>query len=35
MQQYIDLVNRILKEGESRDDRTGVGIIGIFDHQLS
>lgn len=35
MQQYVNLVNRILKEGEVRDDRTGVGIIGVFDHQLS
>jgi thymidylate synthase len=33
MKQYIDLVNRILKEGGASDDRTGTGTIKIFGHQ--
>lgn len=34
MQQYRDLVTRILREGEVREDRTGVGTKGIFGHQM-
>lgn len=34
MQQYIDLVNRVVNEGESRGDRTGTGTHGIFGHFL-
>lgn len=30
MQQYVDLVNRVLREGEPRADRTGVGTIAVF-----
>lgn len=30
MQQYIDLVNRVLREGEPRADRTGVGTLAVF-----
>ena len=34
MKQYLDLLQRVLKEGEKRDDRTGTGTIGVFGHQL-
>lgn len=34
MQQYIDLINRVLTDGVQRDDRTGTGTIGIFGHQM-
>ena len=30
MQQYVDLVNRALREGEPRTDRTGVGTLAVF-----
>ena len=30
MKQYVDLVNRVLREGEPRADRTGVGAIAVF-----
>ena len=30
MQQYVDLVNRVLREGEPRADRTGVGALAVF-----
>ena len=30
MQQYVDLVNRVLREGEPRADRTGVGTLAVF-----
>src|ERR1700729_777669 len=30
MQQYLQLVRKILDEGERRDDRTGTGTIAIF-----
>ena len=33
MKQYVDLVERILKEGGASDDRTGTGTIKIFGHQ--
>lgn len=34
MQQYLDLCNKIITEGEYRKDRTGTGTIAIFDAQL-
>ena len=34
MKQYHDLLEDILKNGESRDDRTGVGTISVFGRQL-
>jgi len=34
-QQYLELARRILDEGESRQDRTGVGTLSIFGAQLT
>jgi thymidylate synthase len=34
MQQYHALIRRILDEGAERTDRTGVGTIGVFGHQM-
>lgn len=34
MKQYKELLQRILDEGEQRQDRTGVGTKSIFGHQL-
>src|SRR6478735_648472 len=34
MEQYLDLVRRVLNEGEPRPDRTGVGTRSLFGHQL-
>ena len=34
MKQYHDLLEDILQNGESRDDRTGVGTISVFGRQL-
>lgn len=34
MKQYLDLLDRILKEGRPRKDRTGTGTIGVFGHEM-
>ncbi|MBA5728760.1 thymidylate synthase [Aerococcaceae bacterium INB8] len=32
--QYQDLVRKVLKEGTKKEDRTGVGTLSIFGHQM-
>ena len=32
--QYLDLIRRILDEGEDRPDRTGTGTRAVFGHQM-
>jgi thymidylate synthase len=33
MKQYHELVERVLREGERRDDRTGTGTLAVFGAQ--
>ena len=34
MEAYLDLVRRVLSDGEQRPDRTGVGTRSLFGHQM-
>ena len=34
MQQYLDLMQRALDSGVRQDDRTGVGTLSVFGHQM-
>ena len=34
MQQYLDLLSRVMKTGVDRPDRTGTGTRGVFGHQM-
>ncbi|MDE6176162.1 MAG: thymidylate synthase, partial [Paramuribaculum sp.] len=34
MKQYLELLDKIMTEGNDRADRTGTGTRGIFGHQM-
>ena len=34
MQQYLELLRRVLNDGARKDDRTGTGTLSVFGHQV-
>ena len=34
MEQYLELMRRVLDQGARKDDRTGTGTLSVFGHQL-
>jgi len=34
LQQYLELLDRVLTDGNVRKDRTGTGTVGVFGHQM-
>jgi len=34
MQQYHDLMRRVLETGTKKEDRTGTGTLSVFGHQM-
>ena len=34
MQQYLDLMQRVMQEGALKEDRTGTGTKSVFGHQM-
>jgi thymidylate synthase len=34
MRQYLDLLDRVMREGRRKEDRTGTGTLSLFGHQM-